>query len=71
MPCNDICQKYRFVRDGHKKIYTSGAKRCNGRCQIFISFDGIFCPCCGVKLRQSPRNKHYIRLNDDKRYKRY
>ena len=63
MPCNQVCEKYRFVRDKHKKIYNSGASRCNGRCQIFISFDGIFCPCCGVKLRKSPRNKHYLKNN--------
>ncbi|MBT4327841.1 MAG: hypothetical protein HOD60_13205 [Candidatus Nitrosopelagicus sp.] len=69
MPCNQVCEKYRFVRDKHKKIYNSGASRCNGRCQIFISFTGIFCPCCGVKLRKSPRNKHYVKNNGNEKFR--
>ena len=71
MPCNQVCEKYRFVRDKHEKIYNSGASRCNGRCQIFLQFDGSYCPCCGVKLRKSPRNKQFLKANGTERYKRY
>ena len=71
MPCNQVCEKYRFVRNAHKKIYNSGASRCNGRCQIFLSFEGSYCPCCGVKLRKSPRNKQFLKTNGAEQYKRY
>ena len=32
----------------------TGQKRCNS-CEIFIRWDGIFCPCCNGRLRSSPR----------------
>ena len=24
-------------------------------CNIFVKWDGIFCPCCGCRLRMGPR----------------
>jgi hypothetical protein len=35
--------------------YASGQKRCQG-CQIFIKWDGLWCPCCSYRLRTKPRN---------------
>jgi len=25
-------------------------------CEVYLRFEGLFCPCCGVKLRVSPHN---------------
>ena len=39
--------------------YLTGQKRCQG-CQIFIHWQGTWCPCCGYRLRTKLRNKKYI-----------
>jgi predicted amidophosphoribosyltransferase len=28
-------------------------------CEIFIEWDGLWCPCCGYRLRSKPRNLRY------------
>ncbi|MEW5841150.1 MAG: hypothetical protein AB1753_09120, partial [Thermoproteota archaeon] len=33
-------------------------KRCQ-ICEIFIKWDGLWCPCCGYRLRTKPRNLKY------------
>ena len=38
--------------------YLIGQKRCQV-CQIFINWRGIYCPCCGYKLRINPRNSKF------------
>lgn len=59
MPCNEICkqEQYRFTRIAQEPFYANGASRCNGRCQEWIKWDGLFCICCGVRLRKNPRSK--------------
>ena len=50
MTCKGICIRHRTSNH-----YASGQKRCQV-CEIFIKWDGLFCPCCGYKLRTRPRN---------------
>ena len=38
--------------------YEIGQKRCQ-ICEIFIKWDGLWCPCCGYRLRTKPRNLKY------------
>jgi hypothetical protein len=38
--------------------YSSGQRRCQ-ICEIFIKWDGLWCPCCGYRLRTKPRNLKY------------
>jgi len=38
--------------------YEKGQKRCNS-CDIYVEWDGFFCPCCGMKLRVAPRHKKW------------
>ena len=38
--------------------YASGQRRCQV-CQIFIKWDGLWCPCCGYRLRTNPRKGAY------------
>ena len=38
--------------------YANGQKRCQ-ICDIFIQWDGLWCPYCGYRLRTKPRNLKY------------
>ena len=50
MACKGIC-----IRHKASYRYATGNKRCQV-CEIFIKWDGIFCPCCGYRLRNGPRS---------------
>jgi hypothetical protein len=50
MTCKGICIHHRA-----SSRYATGQKRCQV-CELFIKWDGLFCPCCGYKLRTRPRN---------------
>jgi len=56
--CNGICTRYRAKRIDNGGRYSKGQKRCQ-RCEIFINWDGLWCPCCNYRLRLKPRNKQY------------
>lgn len=57
MACNGIHNKYKRTRRVGGSNYSHGVKRCT-TCEVFIKWSGILCPCCGYKLRISPRSKH-------------
>src|ERR671932_331841 len=50
MTCKGICIRHKAVGR-----YINGHKRCQ-ICNLFIKWDGIFCPCCSSRLRTGPRN---------------
>ena len=56
MACKGIHNKYKHTRKVGSSNYSNGVKRCT-TCEVFIVWTGITCPCCGYKLRTSPRNK--------------
>jgi len=56
--CSRICVKYKALKPVNIGRYTSGQKRCNS-CNIFIFWDGIWCPCCHDRLRLTPRSSKY------------
>jgi hypothetical protein len=61
MPCNGICIRHKTSRG-----YATGNKRCN-RCNLFIKWEGLWCPCCGYKLRIGPRlSKFKAKLREQK-----
>ena len=43
--------RHRPINSGR---YATGQKRCQ-ICEIFIKWDGLWCPCCGCRLRIGPR----------------
>jgi len=49
MVCKNLCLQYKA---GNK--YKKGVRRCTA-CQEFIKWDGLWCPCCGMHLRDKPR----------------
>ena len=55
--CNSICQKFVAKKPLDGGRYANGQKRCNF-CSKFILWGGIFCPCCGCKLRNRTRTKN-------------
>ena len=54
MSCKEICLRYKAKKPHDNNRYAIGQKRCNV-CEIFVNWEGIFCPCCGYKLRIKPR----------------
>ena len=58
MVCKGICTRHKAIRPKTGMRYLTGQKRCQG-CQIFIHWQGTWCPCCGYRLRIKPRNKTF------------
>jgi len=58
MTCKGICKKYKSVKTNGVGRYASGQSRCQV-CEIFINIEGLWCPCCGYRLRKKPRNIKY------------
>jgi hypothetical protein len=52
--CKDICHRYKAPHTLKSKRYENGQKFCD-QCAVFIKWDGIWCPCCGHKLRVKPK----------------
>jgi len=69
MSCKDTCFQYKAQKPPNASRYGSGQKRCQ-ICEIYLKWDGLFCPCCGCKLRVKPRNRHWKvkLLYEKKRY---
>ena len=58
MRCKGICRRYKANMPGLGGRYTTGQKRCQ-ICDIYIYWQGLFCPCCGCRLRNKPRNRKF------------
>ena len=56
MGCKGICVRYKACRPRSGMRYESGQKRCQ-TCEIFISWQDLWCPCCGYRLRIGPRTR--------------
>ena len=58
MTCKGICTRYKAQKPVGTGRYSSGQRRCQ-ICEIFINWEGLWCPCCGYRLRTKPRNLKY------------
>jgi hypothetical protein len=58
MTCKGICIRHKAQKPVGFGRYANGQKRCQ-ICEIFIKWDGLWCPCCGYRLRTKPRNLKY------------
>jgi len=58
MACKGTCKNIQAFKITGESRYGIGQKRCQV-CEIFIQYDGLYCPCCGYRLRQKPRNSNY------------
>jgi hypothetical protein len=64
MVCKGVCHRYKAKWTTQTQRYENGQKRCNV-CEIFVNWEGIFCPCCKMLLRTRPRSvkgKMYARI---------
>ena len=56
MTCKGTCIRYKATRSSSSSShYESGHKRCS-KCEIFLQWDGNYCPCCGINLRTRPKS---------------
>jgi len=62
--CNGACKNYKAEKKRDTKRYQNGDKFC-GYCNIFIKWEGKYCPCYTTQLRTSPRSS---RSNMDRKY---
>jgi predicted amidophosphoribosyltransferase len=58
MTCKGICIRHKAMKPVGTGRYSTGQKRCQV-CEIFLKWDGLWCPCCGYRLRTRPRNLKY------------
>lgn len=59
LTCKGICTRHKAPRPASSgNRYSTGQKRCQV-CEIFLKWDGLWCPCCGYRLRMSPRNLNH------------
>jgi hypothetical protein len=58
MVCKGICLRHKAMKPAGTGRYSSGQKRCQV-CEIFLTWDGVWCPCCGYRLRTRPRNSKF------------
>lgn len=56
--CKGICYRYKADKPKEGGRYSSSQKRCQV-CEIYINWEGLWCACCGMRLRTKPRNLKY------------
>ena len=55
MHCHGNCEQFKAKSNSHEGgRYEQGQKRCP-QCELFIKWDGLWCPCYGHLLRTKPR----------------
>jgi len=60
MTCKGIYIRHKAQKPSNSGRYASGQKRCQ-ICELFINWEGLWCPCCGYRLRirTRPRTLKY------------
>lgn len=56
MPCKGICIRHAIKTQVGYIRYNNGQKRCQV-CSRFVIMPGLFCLCCGYRLRTKSHNK--------------
>lgn len=56
MSCKEIHKRCKAKKLFNPSWHGPGQGRCQV-CEIFIKYDGLFCPCCGNRLRTRPHNR--------------
>ena len=52
--CKGTCIRFKAIGYKGRRRYEDGQKLCPV-CAEFLTYAGIRCPCCSVKLRSTPR----------------
>ena len=62
MTCDEICKRYKAIRGTRDSHYELGYKYCEG-CEILIEWDGLWCPCCGFRIRSKRKtSKNRVKM---------
>jgi len=60
--CKGICDQFKAPKPrGSLGRYETGQKRCQP-CGVFIMCQKLRCPCCGSRLRSTPRSTKLRRM---------
>jgi len=54
--CKGVCEDFKGEKIPNGSKYEYGQKRCS-LCSIFLTVQGVRCPCCSAMLRTKSRNK--------------
>jgi hypothetical protein len=54
--CKGLCTRYKATKPKSGSRYGAGQKGCSS-CNVFLNWQGLFCPCCGIRLRLKPKTK--------------
>ena len=54
MTCKGVCQHHKPDWVSRTLRYANGQKRCIS-CEVYLKWDGKYCPCCGMCLRTRPK----------------
>ena len=65
MACKELCLSHKAQTNGRGR-YSDNQKRCQ-TCEIFIKWEGLWCPCCGYMLRTHPRNSISRKKSDSEK----
>lgn len=60
MVCRNVCDNIKAKKPNGTSRYLVGQKRCQ-TCCVFLKYDGLYCPCCNMRLRTKSR---YIKLKE-------
>ena len=66
MTCKGICIRHKAAKPSSSSRYGSGQRRCQ-ICEIFMRWNGLWCPCSGYRLRTKPRIQEFkakLRIRD-------
>ena len=56
--CKGYCKDYENSYSRKKNFYHDSANcRCS-ICDIYLKWEGNYCPCCGYRVRRRPRGSH-------------
>ncbi len=58
LSCKGTCEQYKADKPVGIGRYASGQRRCQ-ICELYMHWNGLWCPCCGYRLRTKPRNIKY------------
>jgi hypothetical protein len=71
MTCKGICIRHKANKPYCSGRYAAGQKRCQ-ICDMYVKWGGLWCPCCGCRLRNGPRSfkfKAKLRIKEKQKEK--
>ena len=66
MDCSNRCLQHKKSRG-----YDTPDSRYCPKCAAFMSWQGMFCPCCGTRLKTKPRHAKHRRAYEGRHPEKY